>query len=68
MALGVARPGGRDGVRTIHKSLFAAFVLGGLDPVFVRPELDPRTGLPGGMPPQRVRTRSPRTRMRAPCY
>lgn len=55
MALGVARPGATVIVsRTIHKSLFAAFVLGGLNPVFVRPELDPRTGLPGGMPPQRI--------------
>ena len=55
MALGVARPGATVIVsRTIHKSLFAAFVLGGLNPAFVRPELDPRTGLPGGMPPQRI--------------
>jgi lysine decarboxylase len=55
MALGVARPGATVIVsRTIHKSLFAAFVLGGLNPVFVRPELDPRTGLPGGMPPQSI--------------
>ena len=55
MALGVARPGATVIVsRTIHRSLFSAFVLGGLNPVFVRPELDPRTGLPGGMPPQQV--------------
>lgn len=55
MALGVARPGATVIVsRTIHRSLFSAFVLGGLNPVFVRPELDPRTGLPGGMPPGQV--------------
>ena len=55
MALGTARHGAKVIVsRTIHKSLFAAFVLGGLEPVFVRPELDPATGLPGGMPPGRI--------------
>lgn len=55
MTLGAARPGATVIVsRTIHKSLFAAFVMGGLEPVFVRPELDPATGLPGGMPPERV--------------
>ena len=55
MALGSTRPGATVIVsRTIHKSLFAAFVLGGLEPVFVRPELDPATGLPGGMPTARI--------------
>ena len=48
MALGAARHGAKVIVsRTIHKSLFAAFVLGGLDPVFLRPELDPRDGPAG---------------------
>jgi lysine decarboxylase len=55
MALGTARHGAKVIVsRTIHKSLFAAFVLGGLDPIFLHPELDPATGLPGGMRPDRV--------------
>jgi lysine decarboxylase len=55
MALGAVRHGAKVIVsRTIHKSLFAAFVLGGLDPVFLRPELDPATGLPGGMPTARI--------------
>ncbi len=55
MVLGATRPGDTVIVsRTVHKSLFAALVLGGLQPVFVRPELDPATGLPGGMAPERV--------------
>jgi lysine decarboxylase len=55
MALGAARQGAEVIVsRTIHKSLFAAFVLGGFDPIFMRPEHDPATGLPGGMPPSRI--------------
>jgi arginine decarboxylase len=55
MVLGATRPGDTVIVsRTVHKSLFAALVLGGLQPVFVHPELDPATGLPGGMTPARV--------------
>jgi arginine decarboxylase len=55
MALAAAEP--RDRVlvsRTMHKSLFAGLVLAGLDPIYVRPELDPATGLPGRMDPARI--------------
>lgn len=40
--------------RNLHKSLLAGMVLAGLDPVWVRPGIDPSTGLPLGIPPARV--------------
>ncbi len=55
MALARARPGGQAIVsRSLHKSLFAGLVLAGLDPVWVRPDVDPVTGLALGVPVQRV--------------
>jgi lysine decarboxylase len=51
LALAVARPG--DSVivsRTLHRSLLLGFVLAGLVPVWVRPEVDPDDGLPRGVP------------------
>jgi lysine decarboxylase len=36
--------------RTLHRSLLLGIVLAGLRPVWVRPELDPGTGLPGAVP------------------
>jgi lysine decarboxylase len=55
MALAAAAPRERVLVsRTMHKSLFAGLVLAGLDPVYVRPDLDPATGLPGRMDPARI--------------
>src|SRR3954465_12370515 len=36
--------------RTLHKSLFAGLVLAGLRPVWVRPAVDPSTGLATGVP------------------
>jgi arginine decarboxylase len=51
LALAVCRPGDRVAVaRTIHKSLFAGLVLAGLEPVWMRPEVDERTGLTAGLP------------------
>lgn len=55
LALAAARPGAPVVVsRTLHKSLFAGLVLAGLEPVWVRPEVDPATGLALGVPPERV--------------
>jgi arginine decarboxylase len=42
--------------RNLHKSLFAGLVLAGLDPVWVRPEVDPETGLALAIAPARVET------------
>jgi len=36
--------------RTLHRSLLLGIVFAGLRPVWVRPELDPVTGLPGAVP------------------
>jgi lysine decarboxylase len=56
LALAVGRPGDRVIVaRTLHKSLFAGLVLAGLEPVWVRPDVDPATGLALGVPVDRVR-------------
>ncbi len=50
-ALAVARPGDKVIVaRTLHKSLHAGLVLAGLEPVWVRPEVDAATGLSLGVP------------------
>jgi lysine decarboxylase len=55
LALTVASPGDRVIVaRTLHKSLFSGLVLAGLEPVWVRPDLDPDTGLVLGIPPERI--------------
>ena len=35
--------------RTLHKSLLLGLVLAGLQPVWVRPDIDPGTGLPAGV-------------------
>jgi arginine decarboxylase len=52
LCLAAARPGDRVIVaRTMHKSLFAGLILAGLVPEFVRPERDPRSGLPLGVTP-----------------
>ena len=36
--------------RTLHKSLFGGLVLAGLQPVWVRPQVDAATGLATGVP------------------
>ncbi len=40
--------------RTLHRSVLLGLVHAGLEPVWVRPEIDPATGLPGGVPPEAV--------------
>ncbi len=57
LALAVARSGrGRTVVvsRTLHRSMFLGLVLAGLDPVWVRPEVDPTLGIPLGVAPARL--------------
>ena len=41
--------------RTVHRSLLLGLVLAGLRPVWVRPEIDPRSGLPGAVAVRDVR-------------
>ena len=56
LALAVAGDGDRVVVsRTLHRSLLLGLVLAGLDPVWVRPEVDRRTGVPIGVAPDTVR-------------
>jgi arginine decarboxylase len=55
LALALGRPGDRVVVsRNMHKSVFAGLVLAGLDPMWVRPDIDPATGLALRIPPERV--------------
>jgi arginine decarboxylase len=55
MALALGRPGDRVVVsRTLHKSVLAGLVLSGLDPVWVRPDVDPDTGLALAIPVARI--------------
>jgi lysine decarboxylase len=55
LALSAAAHGGRVVVaRTLHKSLFAGLVLAGLEPVWVRPDVDPASGLATTVDPARV--------------
>jgi lysine decarboxylase len=47
LALAVAEPGDQVIVsRSLHRSLLLGLVLAGLEPVWVRPEVNPSTGLP----------------------
>jgi arginine decarboxylase len=56
LALAAGRPGDEVIVsRTLHRSLLLGLVLAGLRPVWVRPEVDPGTGLPGSVPVASVR-------------
>ena len=55
LVLAAGRPGSRVvAARNLHKSLFAAFVLAGVEPVWVRPAVDEETGLPLALPAERV--------------
>ena len=55
LMLAVGRPGERVvASRNLHKSLFAGLVLAGLEPVWVRPDIDSATGLPLRVPVARV--------------
>jgi arginine decarboxylase len=48
LALAVGRPGDRVlAARHLHKSMFAGLVLAGLEPTWVRPGVDARSGLAG---------------------
>ena len=50
LALAVARPGDRVVVaRTLHRSMLLGLVLAGLEPVWLRPEVDTTSGLPTGV-------------------
>jgi lysine decarboxylase len=50
LALAVARPGDRVIVsRSLHRSLLLGLVLAGLEPVWVRPKVDPASGLPNAV-------------------
>jgi lysine decarboxylase len=56
LALAVADDGDTVVVsRTLHRSMLLGLVLAGLTPVWVRPEVDPATGLPVGVAPASVR-------------
>ena len=56
LALAVGRPGDEVVVsRTLHRSLLLGLVLAGLRPVWVRPEVDPASGLPRAVPVAAVR-------------
>ncbi len=55
LALAVAAPGRRVIVgRTLHRSLLVGLVLAGLEPVWVRPEVDAARGVPRGVTPAAV--------------
>ncbi len=55
LALTVGRPGDRVVVsRTLHRSMLLGLVLAGLEPVWVRPRVDPVHGLPTGLDPAAV--------------
>ena len=56
VALAVAQDGDTVVVsRTLHRSMLLGLVLAGLKPVWVRPDVDPATGLPLGVAPETVR-------------
>ncbi len=56
LALAVARPGDRVVVaRTLHRSMLLGLVLAGLEPVWLRPEVDATHGLPTGVTASRPR-------------
>jgi arginine decarboxylase len=56
LALAVGQPGQEVIInRTLHRSLLLGLVLAGLRPVWVRPEIDPASGLPAGVAVSTVR-------------
>jgi arginine decarboxylase len=56
LALAAGQPGRPIVVtRALHRSLLLGIVLAGLEPVWVLPEVDPATGLPGPVPVRAVR-------------
>jgi arginine decarboxylase len=56
LALAVGSPGQEVIItRILHRSLLLGLVLAGLRPVWVRPEMDPGSGLPAAVAPETVR-------------
>jgi lysine decarboxylase len=56
LALAVGSPGQEVIItRTLHRSLLLGLVLAGLRPVWVRPDIDPRSGLPAAVCVEAVR-------------
>jgi arginine decarboxylase len=56
LALAVGEPGQKVIInRTLHRSLLLGLVLAGLEPVWVRPDIDPASGLPAGVAVATVR-------------
>jgi arginine decarboxylase len=56
LALAAGSPGQKVIInRTLHRSLLLGLVLAGLQPVWVRPDIDQASGLPGGVAVQTVR-------------
>jgi arginine decarboxylase len=54
--LAIGQPGQEVVItRTLHRSLLLGLVMAGLRPVWVRPEIDPGTGLPGAVAVRTVR-------------
>jgi arginine decarboxylase len=55
LMMALCRPGDTVVVtRTLHRSLLLGMVLAGVAPVWVRPDVDPTTGLPTHVPAERV--------------
>jgi lysine decarboxylase len=55
VALAIGNDGDKVVVsRTLHRSLLLGLVLAGLTPIWVRPDVDPATGLPLGVPAAQV--------------
>jgi len=54
MCLAAGAPGDQVVARTSHRSVLAGLVLAGLDPIWVRPDVDPAAGLALAVPPGRV--------------
>ena len=56
LALAVGQDGDKVVVsRTLHRSVLIGLVIAGLTPIWVRPQVDPETGLPLGVAPESVR-------------
>lgn len=55
MILGVLKPGDQILIpRNCHRSIWSALILGGLEPIYINPEVDPKTGLALSLSPQTI--------------